>query len=389
MKHPIAALALGVVALTSCRRDVPEPPPRPEPTRSYGEAEATPGSAAADPATPPVVAKTGASGCEAADLSLDPTTVVAKVGDKEIKMSDLDPAAADAESQALRRYCSELARVRQAATDAAVENALLEDAAKAQGVDVEAFVRGRLEKAVPEPTDEDVEAYYAKFKKDDAPPLEAIRPQVVAAIRREGSEKVYRELVAEVRAKAQIEITLPDMRPPAQDVDVPEHAPTFGPEAAKVQVVEFSDFECPYCAKAADIVNNVKAKYGDRVKFAYRHFPLSFHPNAKPAAEYAQCANEQGKFWEMHDAIFENQRELAGEGLKQRASQAGLDMGELQACLASGRATTAVDQDMEKGRVVGVEGTPTFYVNGRTLDGGLSEQALSDAIEAELARAGA
>jgi protein-disulfide isomerase len=384
MKYPIAALALGVFAVSSCRQEEP-PPPRPDATRSYEEpASETP------PAEPSatVVAKSGAQGCEAADLSFDPSTVVAKVGQNEIKWSDVDPAAADAEDQALRRYCSEISRIRQAATDAAVENALLEDAAKAEGVDVETYVRTRLDKDVADPTDLEIEAYYSQFKKDDAPPLEDVKSQVIAAMRRDASEKVYQELVEEVRSKGQVEMKLPDMRPPAQDVDVPEHSPSFGPAGAKVQVVEFSDFECPYCAKAAVIVNRVKAKYGDRVQFAYRHFPLSFHPNAKTAAEYAQCAHEQGKFWEMHDAIFENQREIAGEGIKERASQAGLDMGELQTCLASGRASKAVDEDMQKGREVGVEGTPTFYVNGRTLEAGLSEQALSDAIDAELARAG-
>src|SRR5690606_17204431 len=130
----------------------------------------------------------------------------------------------------------------------------------------------------------------------------------------------------------------------------------FGPEDAKVTIVEFSDFECPYCARAVPAISEIKAKYGDKVRVAFRHFPLSFHKQARPAAEYAQCAAEQDKFWEMHDAIFETQAQLGSEtALADAAKKAGLDTNALTACLASDRPRQAVDEDLGTGQKVGVE----------------------------------
>ena len=162
-------------------------------------------------------------------------------------------------------------------------------------------------------------------------------------------------------------------------------ADAIGGADAQVEVVEFSDFECPYCARAGEVVGEIKKKFGDRVRFSYRHFPLSFHPNAKPAAEHAQCAQEQGKFWEMHDAIFARQRELGGDGLRVAATQAGLDLELLDRCMESGRARQQVEQDMAKGAEIGVRGTPSFYINGYPFEA--NPDALEAAIADALARA--
>ena len=303
---------------------------------------------------------------------------------KEIKVSELCTDTTDAVSQALRAYCTEVGRLHKQAVERAIDDQLLEEAAKAEGKDLDGYVREQIESKVKPPSDKEIQAYYDKVKSADAPPLQQIRAQVEQTIMQEKSREVYVALVGNLRGKAQIQIQLPDIRPPALDVDIPEHTPTFGPDAAKVTVVEFSDFECPYCAKAAAMVATVKRRFDKDVRFGFRHFPLSFHPNARPAAELAQCANEQGKFWHMHDEIFANSAELSGDKLRNLAKTSGLKMAALDDCLQSGRAREAVASDLAKGSAVGVKGTPSFFINGRPYDGPLSPSGLADAIQAEL-----
>lgn len=322
--------------------------------------------------------------CDFADLSMKDESVVASVDGTDIKVSELGDDFVSAEKKALSTYCTELDRIRTAAVERAVQDKLLDAAAKAEGKDADTYLKDAVTAAVVEPTDAEMSAYYEKFKREGAPEFDQVRPQVQRAMMEERSKEAFQGIMDGLKGKAQIQTMLPDVRPPAQEVDIPEHAATFGPDGATVEVVEFSDFECPYCAQAATAVSEVKKKYGDRVKFAFRHFPLSFHPNARPAAEYAHCANEQDKFWAMHDEIFANQKALGTESLRAAAQTAGLDIGELDQCLASDRPGKAIEEDMKKASEVGVQGTPSFYINGRPFEGGISGDALGAAIDAEL-----
>ena len=379
---------LALAAMAGCSVNAAEP------AQAQGQPSPTPSPAAAsqDAATPASSASASAdavaaTGCDAARLPLASDGVVARVDGQPIRASDLGEDAIEAQEDALRAYCSEIHRIRQAAVDRAVDEAVLSKAATAKGTDVDGFVQQHLQTAVAQPTDAEVTAYYDQNKRADAPPLDTVRDQVAMAMSRERSQEAMAQLVTDLRGKAEVEVLLPDVRPPAVEVSVPEHAPTFGPADAKVQVVEFSDFECPYCGRAADVVSEIKDKYGDEVQFAFRHFPLSFHANAKPAAELAQCAHEQGKFWAVHDKIFDDQKALGSEQLRSAAESAGLDMGELDTCLASGRPDQAVEADLADAMKLGVKGTPTFYINGRAYEGNISVEALSQAIDAELAGA--
>jgi len=348
---------------------------------------------AADPAKPALPPRPAAERkannaepghCEFADLSMKDESVIASVDGTDIKVSELGDDFVSAEKKALSTYCTELDRIRTAAVERAVQDKLLAAAAKAEGKDGDTYVKDAVTAAVTEPTDAEMAAYYEKFKREGAPEFDQVRAQVQRAMMEERSKEAFQTIIDGLKSKAQIQTMLPDVRPPAVEVDIPEHAATFGPEGATVEVVEFSDFECPYCAKAATAVSEVKKKYGDKVKFAFRHFPLSFHPNARPAAEYAHCANEQDKFWAMHDEIFANQKALGTESLRAAAQTAGLDIGELDKCLASDRPGKAIAEDMKKATEVGVQGTPSFYINGRPFEGGISGDALGAAIDAEL-----
>jgi protein-disulfide isomerase len=164
--------------------------------------------------------------------------------------------------------------------------------------------------------------------------------------------------------------------------------PSKGPENAPVTIVEFSDFQCPYCRVLLGTLEQVEEAYKDEVRFVFRQFPLtSIHPEAVVAARASLCANEQGKFWEMHDAMFANQRALKSDDLKATAGDLGLNGEEFAACLDSGKYIEEVMADLEAGQAVGVQGTPMIFINGRALSGAKSLEEITGIVEDELRRA--
>jgi protein-disulfide isomerase len=150
--------------------------------------------------------------------------------------------------------------------------------------------------------------------------------------------------------------------------------------------VEFSDFQCPYCARANGVLKQVEQRYAGKVRVVFRHFPLPSHKEAAKAAEAAGCAGAQGRFWEMHDKLFANQRAQAASDLKRYAAEIGLDGGPFDRCLDSGSYAKVVEEDVAEGRRHGVTGTPTFFVNGRLLSGAAPFEVLALAIDEELER---
>jgi protein-disulfide isomerase len=162
--------------------------------------------------------------------------------------------------------------------------------------------------------------------------------------------------------------------------------PARGPENAPVTIIEFSDFECPYCLRAHPTVQQVLSTYGDRVRFVYRHYPLPNHPNARPAAEASACAHEQGKFWPYHDRLFSSAGKLSAADLKQHAVELGLDAAQFNACVDGRKYRADVDADMQVAEKAGVSGTPAFFINGRVLGGAQPFEAFQRVIEDELKR---
>lgn len=190
------------------------------------------------------------------------------------------------------------------------------------------------------------------------------------------------EVVKELR---QVEASTKPLSPEDQAKLTQGPAPSFGPESAKVTVVEFSDFECPYCSRAADVAHQIREKYGDRVRFVFRQFPLSFHPNAKEAAEASLAAHAQGKFWPFHDQLFKNQRALDRASLENYAKEAGLNVATFKQALDSDKYLPQVEADLKLGEAVHVNGTPSMFVNGKRVDNPTSFEAVAALIEAALA----
>ncbi|TPV96976.1 MAG: hypothetical protein B7733_02090 [Myxococcales bacterium FL481] len=157
--------------------------------------------------------------------------------------------------------------------------------------------------------------------------------------------------------------------------------PTFGPADAKVTLVEFSDFQCPYCSKAANVVTQVRDKYGDKVRFVFRQFPLPFHTEAHAASQAALAAHAQGKFWEYHDLLFANQSALKGEDLEKYAKQVGLNVATFNKAMSDKTYGEAVDGDLSMGKSVAVSGTPTVFINGARVSNPTSFETVAAEID--------
>jgi protein-disulfide isomerase len=163
--------------------------------------------------------------------------------------------------------------------------------------------------------------------------------------------------------------------------------PAFGPEDAPITIVEFSDYQCPYCIMWHEqVYHQLLSEYGDKIRFVYRDFPLTqIHPGAQPAAEAADCALEQDKYWEYHDAIFSSNYELTRDGFLQIASDLGMDTTAFATCIDSGKYAEEVLTDLQEGSGIGVESTPTFYINGFQVVGAQPYSAFKNVIDQILA----
>jgi protein-disulfide isomerase len=159
---------------------------------------------------------------------------------------------------------------------------------------------------------------------------------------------------------------------------------SFGPATAKVQIVEFSDFQCPYCSRAATVVHQIKEKYGDKVRFTFRQFPLPMHPQARVAAEASLAAHAQSKFWEYHDRLFKNPNQLDRPALEEHAKQTGLNLAAFKKSLDEHKYVPAIDSDVKLGELAQVQGTPSMFINGARVANPTSFEAVAEMIEAAL-----
>ena len=171
-----------------------------------------------------------------------------------------------------------------------------------------------------------------------------------------------------------------------KEVEVHPQDPALGPPSAKVTVVEFSDFQCPYCSRASKTIGQIEEQYGDRIRLVFKQHPLAFHDKAALAAQAAAEANAQGNFWAFHDRLFANQKALAREDLEAAAQSLGMDMARFRSALDSGVHKAHVDQDTAQAAALGASGTPAFFINGRLLSGAQPIEVFRQAIDEELAR---
>ncbi len=202
----------------------------------------------------------------------------------------------------------------------------------------------------------------------------------------EGVASVKKVAVNNPPSAVQPQIPTEPSQPSAPvEVKITKADHVLGSSKAKVTIVEFSDFQCPFCGRFYPTVKQALAEYKDKIKFVYKHFPLeSIHPNARPAAEASECAGEQGKFWEFHDKLFENQEQLGDAFYKKLAGDLKLNLNKFNDCLATKKYSAKIDTDYQTGISAGVQGTPHSLVNGIAVSGAVPYEQLKAVIDAEL-----
>lgn len=183
--------------------------------------------------------------------------------------------------------------------------------------------------------------------------------------------RLRQALLVALRRQVDIRINLPEPEPPILSVSADDD-PSIGPANAPVTIVEFSDFQCQYCKRSVPTIKEILAKYPDKVKVVYRDYPGPNHPHAQQAAEAAQCAGDQGKFWEYHDSLFDRQAPGTGWNFTELAKEIGLNLKSFATCLNTGRYRDEVTKDLHDGFKLGVTSTPTFFIDGRPLVGAKS-----------------
>lgn len=269
--------------------------------------------------------------------------------------------------------------------DEMVAEELFAQEAKARGVTPEALEKSEIEAKAAAPSDAEIQQVYDANKEQlGGQALDAVKPRIVEFLKGQKAAERHEAFIGELKGKYKTTVAL---KPPVIDVQAAGR-PQRGGASAAVTIITFSDYECPYCKRAEKTVEQVEKAYGDKVRVVFRDFPLSFHARAQPAAEAANCANAQGKFWEYHEKLFAASPDLTDEKFKALAAEVGLDAGKFAQCLEKREFKAAVEKDMQDGASVGVTGTPAFFINGRMLSGAQPFEKFKEIIDEELARAG-
>jgi protein-disulfide isomerase len=269
---------------------------------------------------------------------------------------------------------------RRRALESLIDKKVLEAEAARRGMSINTLTR-EVEQ-VAEPTPGEVEAFYLATRDQLQRSLDDVREQMRNALVLAKRTAARDALMKSLRARLGVQVLLES---PRVEVAV-DPLRSIGPADAPVRIVEFSDFECPYCRSVERTIKALLVKYPGKVSVAYRDFPLTgLHPGAQRAAEASRCAAQQGKFWPYHDRLFAS-GSLDIAQLKDHAREIGLDQKQFDSCVDGGSMRAAVDLDAQQGRLVGVSATPTFFINGIPLSGAQPAAAFERIIDEELAR---
>jgi predicted DsbA family dithiol-disulfide isomerase len=306
--------------------------------------------------------------------------VVAEVNGAPILASELEQKTAGR----LSRIRQEEYEVRRQALDEMISERLIAAEAAKRGLSPKALEAREVGAKAPPLAPAAVEALYEQNK---ASFTGMTRDQAIARIREVMGERAIAERRAawegELRAGARVTVRL---EAPRAEVAIPPGAPSTGPANARVTLVEFTDYQCPFCHRAQGVVEQVLQRYPGKIRFVHLDFPLDGHPQALPAARAARCAGEQGKFWEYHRDLMTAPGTLDDADLARRAAALRLDPGSFGTCVSSGRFDGAIQDSLREGDELGVTGTPAYFVNGRMLSGARPLESFTELIDEELAR---
>jgi protein-disulfide isomerase len=304
-------------------------------------------------------------------------SVVAQVGEVRLTLAELDRKA----SGSLAQIRHDEYEARQRTLDQWVADTLIEGEARARSMTREALLKAEIEDHVKEPTPAQISEFYVvRGGPSSGYSQEQLTPQIVRALKEQTRTERRTALLDRLKAKATVRTSLVE---PRTEVAVPADAPSLGPADARVTVVEFLDYECPYCHRVQETVETLLARNPGKVRFVHREYLIG-KPRSLEAARAARCAGDQGKFWPYHNALLSGRPDMSDAGLKQKAASLGLDAGAFSTCLASDRHDASIREAAAKGSELGVSSTPTFFINGRRLVGAQPLESFQKLIDEEL-----
>jgi protein-disulfide isomerase len=314
----------------------------------------------------------------------DPTAPVARIGGQNITMGELDESVKADLAKLEQQYQEQRYQIRRRSLETMLRLRAFDAKAKQMGTTRDELIKKEIGAKVPEPSDAEVKDLYEKAKASgqQLPPFEQVKGDIVQFVKNQKGQSAMSDYYEQLKKEQGIEVLLPPYEPPK--VQVAAHGPAKGPETAPITIIEFSDYECPFCVRAEPTVKQLFAEYPDKIRLVFRDFPLPMHSKAPKAAEAAHCAGDQGKYWEMHDRLFAANGKLDVPDLKGYAKDVGVDAKKFDACLDSGEKASEVDNHRKAGEMAGVNGTPAFFINGRVLSGAQPLEAFKSIIDQEL-----
>ena len=323
------------------------------------------------PVTPPAASQ-GATGTD--------EKIVAKINGVAISDAEITDRVKDR----LQKVEAQIYDIKKSGLDDMIEEKLLEAEASKKKMSVDELLKAEVESKVEEPTESEIDTFYEMYKKKfQNKPLSEVKKDLIAQIKNTKKSTAYNKFIASLKKESKVEILIKRPRIQVSAAD----APSKGNPKAPIQIIEFSEFQCPFCKKARPVVDQILSTYKDKVFYSFRDFPLSFHKQARKASMAALCAGDQGKYWEYNSKLFENQSDLDPDSLKKHAKEIGLNEKKFESCLESDKYEKTIDQSIADGSKAGVSGTPAYFINGIFVSGAQPFEKFKDIIDEELENA--
>lgn len=303
--------------------------------------------------------------------------LAAKLGNLEIRESELNKGI----ENEIFELKTKIYEIQQKKLKAVMLEKLMDNDPKKKGLSNDEFFEKYIDKK-REPKDSEVKAFIKNRGIPENSVNDKLKERIKEFIKNENKQKDVDSWLAEKTKKNPMEIYFQKPERPTYNVQAGD-SPIYGDPNSKVTIIEYSDFQCPFCKKGSDVISEIKKHYKDKVKIVFKNFPLPFHIHAQKAAEASLCAFDQGgdNFWKMHDAMFGDQAKLSVEDLNKTAINLNLDGKKFADCLKSGKNEAKVLADLEEGKKVGVKSTPTFFINGKIINGAYPFETFKEIID--------
>jgi protein-disulfide isomerase len=306
---------------------------------------------------------------------------VAKIGDEVITESELEEIV----GSSLVSLRQQIYDTKVAKLEDEIYERLLQKAAAAEGMTTSEYLNIHIDQKVAEPDEGEVVKLMSQFRARLAEDDAQAREQVVQALKQRDKQRLSQDLRSELFAEAGVKILLD---PPRVEVTFDESNPSRGPADAPVVLIEYTDYQCPYCTRIQPTLNQLVERYQGKLLHVFKNLPLPMHAEAPLAASAALCAQDQGKFWELHDWLFANQRTLSRDSIVEAAGNLGMETDVFASCIDDGTYAERVRAETAEAQSFGITGTPGFLINGRVITGARPIEMFEAVIDDELERRG-